>query len=236
MARADDDYRLVEKSKAGDRDALGQLLKKYTKRVFSICYRMTRSIQDAEDRAQDTFISVIEKIDQFRGDSAFGTWLYSIAVNTVLLHFRQNRTNSIFINIDDEKSALDPQEYKDARRLLRGPQINLLSKTPPGEYEDGKFQRKLLKLQQGLKKFQQGLNHKDRQIFSLGFFGECPPREIAPVVNKNSKYVSNKLGRLEKRAIVFCKKYGYFVEEVGENRGLMNGFQSSENTEDCQHV
>lgn len=72
---------LVAKAKAGDFDAFTQLVEKYQQRVLSLAKRMTGNEHDAEDILQETMLKAIDKLDQFRGDSSFGTWIYSIALN-----------------------------------------------------------------------------------------------------------------------------------------------------------
>ncbi len=72
---------LVASAKSGDFAAFTQLVEKYQPRVFGLAKRMTRNEDDAQDILQETMLKAIDKLDQFRGDSSFGTWLYSIALN-----------------------------------------------------------------------------------------------------------------------------------------------------------
>ena len=64
---------LVARARAGDFEAFAQLVEKYQPRVFSLAKRMTRNEHDAEDILQETMLKAIDKLDQFRGDSSFGT-------------------------------------------------------------------------------------------------------------------------------------------------------------------
>jgi RNA polymerase sigma-70 factor (ECF subfamily) len=66
---------------------------------------MTSNAAEAEDLTQDTFLHVFRKINKFRGDSAFSTWLHRIAVNTVLMHFRKNSLNQV--SLDEPQSNMD---------------------------------------------------------------------------------------------------------------------------------
>jgi RNA polymerase sigma-70 factor (ECF subfamily) len=66
---------------------------------------MTSNAAEAEDLTQDTFLHVFRKINKFRGDSAFSTWLHRIAVNTVLMHFRKNSLNQV--SLDEPLSDMD---------------------------------------------------------------------------------------------------------------------------------
>jgi RNA polymerase sigma-70 factor (ECF subfamily) len=68
----------------GDRRAFERLYRTHVARVFSLCARMVGDRSHAEELTQDVFVRAWEKLGQFRGDSAFGTWLHRLAVNVVL--------------------------------------------------------------------------------------------------------------------------------------------------------
>lgn len=76
------DLQLVRKVRNGDRAAFDLLVVKYQSRVASIISRYVYDSQEVMDLAQETFVKAYRAIDRFRGDSAFYTWLYRIAVNT----------------------------------------------------------------------------------------------------------------------------------------------------------
>jgi RNA polymerase sigma-70 factor, ECF subfamily len=78
----DIDAQLVERVKAGDRQAFELLVTKYERRVLRLLSRFIRDQAEMEDVAQETFIKAYRALPQFRGESAFYTWLYRIAVNT----------------------------------------------------------------------------------------------------------------------------------------------------------
>ena len=61
------------------------------RRVYNICFRMTQNASEAEDLTQEVFIHLFRKIDSFRGESAFTTWLHRLTVNHVLMHFRRHK-------------------------------------------------------------------------------------------------------------------------------------------------
>jgi RNA polymerase sigma-70 factor (ECF subfamily) len=83
------DFDLVRRAQRGDADAFATLFAAHKGRVYSLCLRMTNNAAEAEDLTQDAFLQVFRKLATFRGDSALSTWLYRIAVNTVLMHFRK---------------------------------------------------------------------------------------------------------------------------------------------------
>lgn len=82
MADADSDALLVERVKRGDSCAFEMLVVKYQRRIERLIGRMVRDSDLVQDIAQETFIRAYRALPSFRGDSAFYTWLYRIAVNT----------------------------------------------------------------------------------------------------------------------------------------------------------
>ena len=83
------DSELVERAQRGDADAFAALFHAHKTRVYSLCLRMTNNTAEAEYLTQDAFLQVFRKLSTFRGDSALSTWLYRIAVNTVLMRLRK---------------------------------------------------------------------------------------------------------------------------------------------------
>jgi RNA polymerase sigma-70 factor (ECF subfamily) len=82
MNAPDADAPLIERVKRGDVKAFEMLVVKYQRRIERLIGRMVRDVDLVEDIAQETFIRAYRAIPQFRGESAFYTWLYRIAVNT----------------------------------------------------------------------------------------------------------------------------------------------------------
>ena len=68
-----------------------ELYNRYYRLVYSLCLRMTSNRADAEDLTHDTLLHVKNKIETFRGDSSFTSWLHRVTVNQVLMHFRKKR-------------------------------------------------------------------------------------------------------------------------------------------------
>ena len=83
--------KLIARALRGDSEALQTLVESNHKQVYALCLRMTRSVPDAEDLTQDAFVHVLSKLRTFRGKSALSTWIYRIATNTTLMHFRKNQ-------------------------------------------------------------------------------------------------------------------------------------------------
>lgn len=84
------DYVLARAAAKGATSAIADLYQRHSGRVYSQCLRMTHNVAEAEDLTQEVFLQLIRKIDSFRGESQFSTWLYRLTVNHVLMHFRRN--------------------------------------------------------------------------------------------------------------------------------------------------
>jgi RNA polymerase sigma-70 factor (ECF subfamily) len=92
------DLDVVRRAQRGDSDAFTALFHAQKTRIYSVCFRMTNNAAEAEDLTQDAFLQVFRKIETFRGDSAFSTWLHRIAVNTVLMRFRKKSLHQVSLD------------------------------------------------------------------------------------------------------------------------------------------
>ncbi len=81
----------VERAQQADTTAFESLYRLHVDRVYGLCLRMTGNSSEAEDCTQEAFIQAWNKLSKFRGDSAFGTWIHRIAVNSVLGRMRKAR-------------------------------------------------------------------------------------------------------------------------------------------------
>ncbi len=81
----------VERAQQADTAAFESLYRLHVDRVYGLCLRMTGNPSEAEDCTQEAFIQAWNKLSKFRGDSAFGTWMHRIAVNSVLGRMRKAR-------------------------------------------------------------------------------------------------------------------------------------------------
>jgi RNA polymerase sigma-70 factor (ECF subfamily) len=90
----DPDEALVLRSQGGDLAAFAELIRKHQRMIHSLTFRMTGSLADAEDLAQETFLRAYRRIGSYRGASKFSTWLYRIAINACLT-WRQRETRRV---------------------------------------------------------------------------------------------------------------------------------------------
>ena len=86
-----DEADCIARAQRSDAKAFESLYRLHVDRVYGLCLRMTGNVAEAEDCTQDAFIQAWDKLDRFRGDSAFGTWLHRIAVNAVLGRKRRSK-------------------------------------------------------------------------------------------------------------------------------------------------
>jgi|TARA_B110000438_G_scaffold150921_2_gene145030 RNA polymerase sigma-70 factor (ECF subfamily) len=99
----DTDQRLVDRVLAGDKNAFNMLVLRYQHRVAALVGRFVNDAQEAEDVCQEAFIKAYRALPLFRGDSAFYTWLYRIAVNTAKNHLvsRNRRPPASDLDVDE---------------------------------------------------------------------------------------------------------------------------------------
>lgn len=95
---------LVKQAKAGQIGAFEALYRRHQGRVYALCLRMTGSRVQAEDCLQEAFVQAWRRLGSFQGRSAFGTWLYRIAVNQVLSLQRKEARRPGFLEIVDDKT------------------------------------------------------------------------------------------------------------------------------------
>jgi len=105
--RVDQDQALVEGLRRGDPQAMEQLVETYANRVYRLTIRITGSREDAEEATQDALWTAGRKIDTFKGESAFGSWLYRIAANAAYMKLRRRKAKAREIAIEDVLPALD---------------------------------------------------------------------------------------------------------------------------------
>lgn len=101
------EHSLVQRAQNGDEPAFRTLFEMHKKRVYSVCLLMTKDVAEAEDLTQEAFLQVFRTINTFRGEAAFSTWLYRIAVNTVLMKLRRDKSKTV-VSLSEPISAESP--------------------------------------------------------------------------------------------------------------------------------
>jgi len=113
----------VAQAQDGVVSAFERLYRANIDRVYALCLRMTANVAEAEDCAQDAFIQAWQQLRNFRGDSAFGTWLHRVAVNVVLGRMRKSRRerdriDSVIDISPVPESVADDADFRDLEQAM----------------------------------------------------------------------------------------------------------------------
>ncbi|MFT5259695.1 MAG: RNA polymerase sigma-70 factor (ECF subfamily) [Saprospiraceae bacterium] len=112
MTEQELDLQLVKKVQNGDKNAFNLLVKKYQHKIISLIGRFVRDPMEREDIAQEAFIKAYRALPNFRGDSAFYTWLYRIAVNTAKNHLVSTSRRPPAQDVDVDEAAFSAHSGK----------------------------------------------------------------------------------------------------------------------------
>lgn len=124
-----DERDLIARAKAGDRAAMGELYESHARRVYTVVRRLVGDEHLAEDLSQEAWVRAFEKLHLFRGDSAFGTWLYRLATNVALNRLRRSsKRDRVEAAADLPLVAKPPDDVIVNRRILS----LALDRLPPG--------------------------------------------------------------------------------------------------------
>ena len=123
MSERNIDQALVERVQKGDKSAFDVLVLKYQNRIIQLVNRYVRDADEAMDVAQEAFLKAYRAIDRFRGDSAFYTWIYRIAINTAKNHLVASGRRPPGGDIDAQEAeqyegATGLREYDTPERLI----------------------------------------------------------------------------------------------------------------------
>ncbi len=115
VVRSNVDYELVQQVRLGDKQAFDLLVQKYQFKILKLVNRYVNDPQEAMDVAQESFIKAYRALDKFRGDSAFYTWLYRIAINTAKNHIVSQSRRSIELDVEvvDMEQTLTKNNLKE---------------------------------------------------------------------------------------------------------------------------
>src|SRR6202158_2954261 len=111
----------VRLAQEGDSEGFERLYRLHSQRVYGLCLHMVKDPIEAEDLTQDAFLQTFRKIQTFRGDSLFSTWLHRLTVNVVLMAFRKKKHSEISV---DEILEPDDESQKPFVEIS-GPDLNL---------------------------------------------------------------------------------------------------------------
>ena len=110
--REDPDAALVEALRREAPEAMEQLVERYANRVYRLALRITGSHEDAEEVTQDALWTAGRKVHSFKGESAFGSWVYRITANAAYMKLRSRRAQANEIALDDVLPAIDGGHFE----------------------------------------------------------------------------------------------------------------------------
>ena len=176
------DATLVERVRAGDKSAFEVLMHRYEDKVFRLAVGMMKNREDAMDAVQDAFLNVYRKIDTFRGESAFSTWLYKISLNSVYMKLRSRTRHDQAEPFEDLEKTLDPAKLS-------------IIMPPSGwsERADDVLLRKELSMQ--LREAVEALPEEYRAIFTLREVEDLSNQEVADILGLSLAATKTRLHR-----------------------------------------
>lgn len=177
---------LIEQIKAGNNSAFEPLVKKYQQKVFQISIGFLHNEDDAADLTQEVFIRVFKRLNSFKGNSSFATWLYRITVNMALNYQRKQSIKYLFKRIDgaDETTINIASDEKSDKKMLRD--------------------EEKVKIDHILKK----LTSSQRKAFVLSHYQELSNQEVADVMKISLKATESLLHRARTRLrVILTENY-----------------------------
>ena len=168
---------LIKRAKGGDKDAIAWLVSQYSERIYNLALRILRNKEDAEDVLQETFLTVLRKLETFDGRSNFFTWIYRIATNASLMKLRKKKL--LFTELPDNPDL----RYAPGDRMLvdwsQDPSLNVQNKE--------------------IKKILEGaineLSDIYRSVFILRDIEQLSIRETSKILNLSEENVKIRLRR-----------------------------------------
>ncbi len=177
-----DETKLVARAKAGDFAAFTELIDAHKEKVFALARRLAGNEQDAEDIVQDSLLKAIDKIDSFRGDSSFGTWLYAIALNEARGH------------LDREKH----RQLKSIEEYLPSSHDSDDSKTEHAKLYNWENPHTKLEADELKKVIDMGLEELPyiyREAFVLRYIEELSVKEVAAIIGESEAATKSRILR-----------------------------------------
>lgn len=174
-----DDSEAIRLIKQGNREQFRVLVERYQAMVFRTCMGFLHNHQDAEDLTQEVFIKAYQSIDAFKGDSAFSTWLYRIAVNASLNKVRANTKNFLFQRLDTLLGSGKNQELSITFHDSENPEDILVKEEH----------------RQCVQKALDSLPENQRTAIVLSKYDELSQKEIADIMNTTEGAVESLIQR-----------------------------------------
>jgi len=166
------DQELVARFRAGDAAAFTELVIRYQRPIYNAAFWVLRNAEDANDIAQDVFLKVAERLDDYDPRYKFFSWIYRIAVNASLNMLRRNKREE---SLDDE-AEFPAADSTDPARQLGDAQLA------------ARVRSALMRM-----------STNDRMVVSLRHFSECSYEEIGEILDLDEKTVKSRLFEARRR-------------------------------------
>jgi RNA polymerase sigma-70 factor, ECF subfamily len=184
-----EDRLLVREAQSGNQAAFAELVHTYDRTVLRLALRLTGSQSDAQDIHQEAFLKVYKKLDGFRFECSFSTWIYRIVTNICLDHLRRNRArkNIGALEVSDEDL------------------LNQLSDDRPGNNPE----QKLLDRELGVQIFRalQRLTPRERMVFDLRHFQGLKLQSVSEILNASEGSIKMTFFRATQKLRLQLSKY-----------------------------
>lgn len=180
----DEDRALAERLARGDAAALETLMARFADRVYRLAHGITRNSADAEEVAQEVFLTVFRKIGAFEGRSSIGTWIYRVTANTAL-NKRRGKRHASEVPLDDRLPAFLPDGHRAGERAY------LLADWSPLPDEELLSAERRAVLSQAL----EALPDPYRVVILLRDVEELSCEEVAAVLGESVAAVKSRLHR-----------------------------------------
>jgi RNA polymerase sigma-70 factor, ECF subfamily len=105
----------IRRAQKGDANAFERIYQLHSQRIYALCLRIVRNPTEAEDLTQEAFMRVFRKIQTFRGESAFSTWLYRLALNVVLMQIRKENLRPASL---EERSRTNEESGEPRKQMV----------------------------------------------------------------------------------------------------------------------
>jgi len=115
MAQASD-RDLVLRTRGGEVDAFGEIVRRYQTSVFNVCYRLLGERREAEDQTQEAFLRAYQRLDSYDAERPFGPWMRTIAGRLCLNHLEKHRANLLSLDEESDRLPAGEGEPEDAHR------------------------------------------------------------------------------------------------------------------------
>jgi RNA polymerase sigma-70 factor (ECF subfamily) len=178
--------KLIQNLRKGNRKAFEEIVNIHKNMVYSISLKIVNNSFDAEEIAMDVFMKAFDKIETFKGESGFGTWIYRIAYNMSISHVRKKKL---------EVNDFDSLAYKIEDETGKDPLAIML------QSEDSKKINKAFA----------NLEPDERELLTMSYLDKKKNKDIAQLMNLSESNVKVKIHRIKNKLVGLLEKEGHIL-------------------------